>query len=181
MDRPKIIRLWGKADNLDIEFKNEGGIWKVNIPPDLTDGAYAVHLTAVNENGECSYWVGELYMADGVCHFKISELLYRTQLKAKEYKSIFCKSKIDTVHSCFLYEVGFAKKHTAHMKKRKQSNSDYSASFAVNFEKTESVARYAFSFKTKELTVKPKTIYHSHCTIKTENSIRKGCSCYGNG
>lgn len=74
MKKPKIVRLYGKADNLDIEFTYVGGTtWTCEVPPDMDDGVYAVELTAVNEYGEATYWTGELYMCGGVCHMEIKK------------------------------------------------------------------------------------------------------------
>ncbi len=86
MERPKIIRLWGKADNFEIEFLNEGGTsWKVDVPPDLNDGVYVVHLTAINELGESATWIGELFMCDGVCCVTFKEQPYQMWLKISDY------------------------------------------------------------------------------------------------
>lgn len=72
MDRPKIVRLYGRADNFELEFSHQGGTtWTCTVPPDTDDGIYAVELTAVNEYGESAYWTGELYMCKGVCHIEI--------------------------------------------------------------------------------------------------------------
>lgn len=72
MNRPKIVRLYGRAGSFDIEFTHKGGtIWTAKVPPDTDDGVYSVELTAVNELGETAYWTGELYMCGGVCHMEI--------------------------------------------------------------------------------------------------------------
>lgn len=89
MERPKIIRLWGNADDFDIEFKNEGGIWKVDVPPDFTDGVYAVTLHALNEFYESATWVGELFMCNGACCIKIHFAPYQVWFKVKEYSMSF--------------------------------------------------------------------------------------------
>ncbi len=61
-----ITRVWGRADTFDIEFSERtDGKWYVNIPPDLTDGQYAVELYAQNSYGERAYWTGILYMHNG--------------------------------------------------------------------------------------------------------------------
>lgn len=68
MERPKIIRLYAKADRLELEFSHQGGtIWTAKVPPDTQDGIYAVELTALNEIGETAFWTGELRMCDGHC------------------------------------------------------------------------------------------------------------------
>lgn len=72
--RPKIIRVWGHADSFDLEFTNEGGsLWSyIGVPPDVEDGAYAVEITAMNEQKQMAYWTGFLYMCNGACHFEFN-------------------------------------------------------------------------------------------------------------
>lgn len=74
MKKPRIVRVWGKADNFDIEFKKSeksGGKWLCAIPPDTKDGQYATEIFGINEYGEKAYWTGILYMCGGVCHLEI--------------------------------------------------------------------------------------------------------------
>ncbi len=81
----RVIRLFGKADSFDIEFSRRGEKWEVDIPPDMTDGVYAVQLTAVDGLGETAYWVGELFMCSGVCHLKIERRRKKCLLSAESY------------------------------------------------------------------------------------------------
>lgn len=67
----KIARVYGKADDFDIEFVRKGDRWAVEIPQDLSDGRYVVRITAVDVAGNACYWIGELYMMNSVCHMKI--------------------------------------------------------------------------------------------------------------
>lgn len=60
-------------------------MWVVEIPPDMTDGVYAVELTAIDVNGDWAFWAGELFMVDGVCCMDIEPLPYRVTLKVNEY------------------------------------------------------------------------------------------------
>lgn len=77
MSKSKIIRLWGRADNFDIEFtENEGGIWTCIVPPDTVDGQYACEIWAINEIGKYAYWTGILYMCNSVCHLEIHDSGY---------------------------------------------------------------------------------------------------------
>jgi len=65
-----ITQLTGRADNYDLVFVRGGdGIWRISVPADLTDGQYAVELTATNDRGEQGYWTGILYInrAGEVC------------------------------------------------------------------------------------------------------------------
>ncbi len=85
----KVIRLFGKADNFNIEFSRKGRVWKTDIPPDMTDGVYAVQLTAIDELGESAYWVGELFMCRGVCCLKIERRQTGCFFSAKRYRTDF--------------------------------------------------------------------------------------------
>lgn len=80
-----VIRLFGKADNFNIEFSRKGEHWEVEIPADLVDGVYAVQLTAVDELGEIAYWVGELYMCNGTCCVKIKKKLAKNFLSVEDF------------------------------------------------------------------------------------------------
>ncbi|MGN1418141.1 MAG: PF13754 domain-containing protein [Acutalibacteraceae bacterium] len=85
MNKPEILRVWGKADNFDIEFTHEGGIrWKCFVPPDTKDGQYAVEIWAINEFGELGYWTGELFMSSGVCCLKFNQSPYQIWIKPSE-------------------------------------------------------------------------------------------------
>lgn len=87
MSKPKIVRLFGKADNLEVEFtKCKDGWWECNVPPDYADGQYAATFCAVNEYGETAYWTGELFMCNGVCHVSFCDEKYRIWFKPDRYK-----------------------------------------------------------------------------------------------
>lgn len=62
-----IVRVWGKADTFDLEFTQEAdGKWAfAGLPPDLTDGQYAVEIHALNTEDAIATWVGILYMRRG--------------------------------------------------------------------------------------------------------------------
>lgn len=74
----EIIRLWGTADQFDIEFKknNYTGRWDTTIPADLEDGHYVVELYAMNKFGEVGYWTGVLFMLQGRPHIHIQPPRY---------------------------------------------------------------------------------------------------------
>lgn len=62
-----ITAVWGRADGHNVVFQpSQRGDWWVSVPPDLTDGQYAVEIWAENDAGEQSYWTGTLYMVDSV-------------------------------------------------------------------------------------------------------------------
>lgn len=74
MSRPEIVRVWGHADDFDIEFdRGAEHIWKCSVPPDTEDGIYAVEIWARNEFGQTAYTTAELYMCDKVCHIKFND------------------------------------------------------------------------------------------------------------
>ena len=64
----EVKRVWGKADDLSLEFNYVGGDeWQTRVPPETKDGIYACELWAINSIGELGHWTGELYMCSGVC------------------------------------------------------------------------------------------------------------------
>lgn len=64
----RIVRVWGYADSFALEFSQVSPEdWEVNVPPDLSDGQYAVELHAMNAAGLLAMWTGILYMFDGRC------------------------------------------------------------------------------------------------------------------
>ncbi len=76
--RLPIIEVWGNADSYPLTFTPEEGIkWKVQVPPDLHDGAYECSIGAKNEAGEMGFWAGWLYMCNGICHLELRPQQYR--------------------------------------------------------------------------------------------------------
>ncbi len=89
MSKAIIIRVWGKADNFEIEFTNTGGTaWECTVPPDLEDGQYAVEINAMNEHGETAYWTGILFMLQGTPCLHIKPPKYLIWLKPQRYEII---------------------------------------------------------------------------------------------
>ena len=61
-----IVKVWGKADNLALEYTKGGdGLWYANVPADLEDGEYAAEVYARNACGATAFWTGILYMHSG--------------------------------------------------------------------------------------------------------------------
>lgn len=88
-----VKRVWGKADNLSLEFKYLGQEqWETTVPPDTKDGVYAVELWAVNGAGELGHWTGELFMCSGVCCIKIFQQPYQIWFKKKKSQLVFEKA-----------------------------------------------------------------------------------------
>ncbi|MBR1810993.1 MAG: Ig-like domain-containing protein [Clostridia bacterium] len=64
--RNEIVRVWGKADNLALEYlRGDDGLWYANVPPDIKDGEYAAEIYAQNTCGATAFWTGILYMHSG--------------------------------------------------------------------------------------------------------------------
>lgn len=77
-----VKRVWGKADDFSLEFNYVGGEqWEAAVPPDTSDGVYAVELWAINSVGELGHYVGELYMCSGVCCVRIFNKPYHIWFK----------------------------------------------------------------------------------------------------
>lgn len=111
----KIVRVFGKADSFDIELTKQGGHWIVDVPPDLVDGVYAVQLTAVNEFNEVGHWVGELFMCNGVCRIKFSDVPYEFTISgdSHEYSSP-CRLNIIVKE----YDIKFTEKYNVEIRKK---------------------------------------------------------------
>lgn len=95
MEKPEVIRVWGKADEIELEFSHAGGAeWKCSVPPDTVDGQYSTEIYAMNAAGEFAYWTGFLYMCNGVCHLEIHQSPYRIRVKEAHRRIVqFCPSK----------------------------------------------------------------------------------------
>lgn len=68
-----ITRVYGKADNFELVFTEDGGAWSVLVPADLEDGKYVVELYAEDSYGFTSYFTAILYMFDGKAVLKLNE------------------------------------------------------------------------------------------------------------
>ncbi len=66
MSTAEIVRVWGTADNIELELKLDNGRWICNLPPDLIDGQYAVQLFALRGDGSVGMWTGVLYVSNGI-------------------------------------------------------------------------------------------------------------------
>ncbi|MCM1544860.1 MAG: PF13754 domain-containing protein [Ruminococcus sp.] len=98
MSKARVVRLYGKADNFDIELKrDESGWWSCDVPPDMSDGQYAVELHAINEYGESAYWTGELFMCSGVCHLEIKEQKFVIWFQPKKFEIKFQQPKFEMI------------------------------------------------------------------------------------
>ena len=161
----KVIRVFGKADSFDIELSRKGDKWEVDIPPDMTDGVYAVHLTAIDEHGCFAYWAGELYMIDGVCCLKINEIPYRVKIKPrKKYETKIEKSKHTARFAAASYSARYEKKYNVKVNAAKKISSEYLVEFSLKLKASEAENRCVVCIDTKNANI------HSKNEIKTENT-----------
>ena len=175
MAKAKIIRVFGKADDFDIELSRKGKKWEVDIPPDMTDGVYAVQLTAIDVNGESAYWVGELYMTDGVCCFKIVELTYKTKIRKNVYETKFRIRNYDMSCSSSLYEFDFSESKDVQIRKNNRSKTNYEVKTDTRLNISDSAEKCTLTIEAKETETKKAKDFHIEFTPKTEIFIRKGC------
>jgi hypothetical protein len=171
----KPIRVFGKADSFDIELTPNGEKWEVDIPPDMTDGVYAVQLTAISIIGEKAHWVGELYMTNGVCCLNITETPYSIKFRSKEYQMNFHKNEYGVSYHSSV-EVDFWKNYIVQIKKRQWNESNYMMQFVTGLKVNNIETLEHKLFKSKEAEMNS-TKFNSEYMLKTELNYRKGCCC----
>ena len=105
MNISDIIRVWGTADNIELELKNNNGRWMCNLPPDLIDGQYAVQLFAMRGNGSIGMWTGTLYVANGIRCLHLKKEKYSLWLMPEQTKLSFMpeRLKINLKEECCHY------------------------------------------------------------------------------
>ncbi len=92
-----IIRVWGKADNIELELKIDNGRWMCNLPPDLVDGQYAVQLFAMRGNGSVGMWTGILYVANGIACLHLKQEKYSLWLN-RERCTLMLNQENNPIH-----------------------------------------------------------------------------------
>ena len=171
----KVIRLWGKADSFDIEFTENGDKWTVDIPPDMTDGVYAVQLTAVDENGNEAYWVGELYMVDGVCCLKLNEIPYKVRLRAKEFDTKCDKQRHIKLCLSSQYTVEFSNKSSIQIKLKDRCTSAYITEIAKRLSVCEFDCPLHLQIERSKANISKKRSFDTEYTTQLTMLIGKGC------
>ena len=68
----RVVRVWGKADEYDIEMSLTGDRWTASVPLNLEEGKYACQLFAQSLAGRIGVWTGFLYMSGGVARFDLT-------------------------------------------------------------------------------------------------------------
>lgn len=86
----EITRVWGNADEYNLEFINTGNnVWIANIPPDMEDGQYACLFNAIDEHGGMAMWTGILYMHNGSAYITFDNNRESMQFLSNCEKMIF--------------------------------------------------------------------------------------------
>lgn len=80
-----IVRVWGTADNISLELEFKEGRWVQSLPPDLTDGQYAVSLYAQNRGGDIGMWTGMLYVSQGLSCIHLKKERFSFWLKPERF------------------------------------------------------------------------------------------------
>lgn len=94
MNSPDIIRVWGSADNIELELKQNNGRWVCSLPPDLVDGQYAVQLFAMRGNGETGMWTGVLYITNGIRCLHLNKEKYTLWLIPEQIRTQLTEERI---------------------------------------------------------------------------------------
>lgn len=82
-----VVSLYGRADNYELVFmQDSNGLWGATVPPDMTDGTYAVELYAVDWAGNIGYYTGLLYMCNGMTCLRISEDEFKLKIIVDRYE-----------------------------------------------------------------------------------------------
>ena len=109
MIKSKNVRVWGKADNFDIELTfigytrdGTGELWQCEVSADVQDGQYACEIWAINEAGKTAYWTGILYMVNGVCHMEIHQSKYEIEIQQSKRRIEISSlvKRIEIVRGC---------------------------------------------------------------------------------
>ena len=168
---PEVARVYGKADDFDIEFVRKGRRWAVEVPPDLSDGRYVVRITAVDFAGNSCHRIGELYMMNGVCHMEIKRKLTGCFFSAQGYRM-----KAAALHPVELssegYRIDFRKTHgmVFRVEERKPYEMCFSVGGGIVLSK---VTHTGFSAKRIQLKNDEKKVLIRKCSVL---SIGKECS-----
>lgn len=102
-----VVRVWGTADQFDLEFyRTEGNQWAAPVVTDLDDGQYAVQIFAQNEWGGIGVYTGVLYLCDGasclhIVRTRFMPVILPSKISVEDIKensySIICSNKPDVV------------------------------------------------------------------------------------
>lgn len=81
-----IVYMWGYADGFELVFSQlNSRQWAASVPPDLSDGQYAVEIHALAENGYICLWTGILYMNQGKHCLRLNKEKYYFRLKPQAF------------------------------------------------------------------------------------------------
>lgn len=84
-----VVSLTGMVDSIPVIFvKTDGDLWTAIVPPDLTDGTYFTELTATDDAGNQTFYVGKLYIWQNVStKFDLIEQPYIHKLLSHRYSA----------------------------------------------------------------------------------------------
>ena len=91
-----IVRVWGTADQFDLEFyRTEGNQWAAPVVIDFDDGQYAVQIFAQNEWGGIGVYAGVLYLCDGasclhIIRARFTPVILPPQFDVEDIKENIC-------------------------------------------------------------------------------------------
>ena len=82
-----VISLTGTVDAVPVIFtKNQDSLWTTIVPPDLVNGTYIIELTATDDAGNQTHYVGKLYVWQKVITtFQMIEQPYIHKLLSEKY------------------------------------------------------------------------------------------------
>lgn len=169
-----IVRVYGRADSFDIELTRNGEKWEVDVPPDLTDGVYAVQLTAVNDAGETAHWVGELFMVGGVCCLRLDEVRFRTRLSKKGYTVNLSSGSCPELRPPTEYAVSFSARRAVQV--RKSSRPRYSLQLTTHLTVGEPTPLHVAGLERKEAEIRKRTELGVDYITPLSITLRKECN-----
>ena len=82
-----VVSLTGMVDSIPVIFtRTEDDLWTTVVPPDLNDGMYIIELTAVDNAGNQTFYVGKLYVWQRVStQFHLIEQPYIHKLLSQKH------------------------------------------------------------------------------------------------
>lgn len=169
----EVVRVYGRADSFDIELTRNGDKWEVDVPPDMTDGVYAVQLTAVNDAGETAHWVGELFMSGGVCCLRLDEVKFRTKLSRKSYTISLSKGCRAEMQAPPKYAVRYSRGRAVQVKK--VSRPLYSVELTTHLSVGEPTPLHIAGLERKEAEVQTKRPLGVEYITPLSITLRKEC------
>lgn len=119
-----IVRVWGTADQFDLEFyRTEGNQWAAPVIIDFDDGQYAVQIFAQNEWGGIGVYAGVLYLCDGasclhIIRTRFTPIILPSKFNIEDIEEsirmTMCPDKLDVVLRDDLFKIALVKECDTH-------------------------------------------------------------------